>query len=573
MFRQAFRDLGRLREIIAVARRHGFGHLLAKSGIKDQLTSGSQGESGGEPEGGARPEGAEGAPRRFRLMLQELGPTFIKLGQMLSSRPDLVPKVFVDELTLLQDRVPPEPLEHVQGEIERALGKPLAQLYAEFDPQPIASASIAQVHRAKLLSGEVVAVKVQRPSIGLRMQTDLELLRYAASLLEAVFEEGALYAPTGIVDAFAEALAKELDFENEAENIAAFTKANAGRDYLVIPAVFGTHSAKTVLTLQMLEGEKIRSIDLARHDAKLLANRIIEGSFHQLFTDGLFHGDPHPGNILVLEGERIGLLDFGMVGRLTRQMQENLILLVVAVSLRDAESVARLFYRVATTERRADLAAFTADVRELLDRYMSDETTLGSIQAQQLMPALINVAVRYRIRIPKEYALLSRAALPIEGLIRWLHPEINVIDAVMPYAKELLFGRYSNGNIGQMGMRALLRLQTFATDIPTQLSQILLDLESGKFRVQMQSEELQAINTTLKGLAVVVFLGFVACGLTIAAALSFARLDTTWHGIPVLGTLALVGATWLFLLAMSWAFASGRIRRLSLRRWLSSRKD
>lgn len=565
MIRQAFKDLSRLREISLVAMRHGFGELLDRTRLWDVL--GRRESTPVSPE-----SQRESAARRFRLFLSDLGPTFIKLGQILSTRADLLPREYIQELAFLQDAVPPEPMSHVVEQIERSFGKPVHELYRSMEETPLASASIAQVHLARTLDGQEVVVKVQRPGIAERVRADLDLLYYAARILEAVVEETGVYTPVGIIEEFDAAIHEELDFLIEARNLREFGANHQNRPEFVIPRVYEELSGRTVLTMELLRGEKIRAIDLAQHDHKLLARRAVDGAFRQLFEDGLFHGDPHPGNILVLPGERIGLLDFGVAGRVTKQMQENLILLVLAVALKDAETVARLLYRVATPDRRANLAAFSADIREVLDRYMTKTTTLRDIDAKQLLPELLNLAVRYHIRIPKEYAILSRAAVAVEGLMRWLDPELNIGDAAMPYAKELLLGRYESMGLGTTGMRALLRFQTFATDVPMQLSQVLLDLESGKFKVNVSSEELAQINKSLKGLGIVSFLGFLACGLTIGAFSSFGKFDFQVRGIPVLGGLAVLLIGMLFGAVASWTVGSGKAHKISVQKWLSKRR-
>src|SRR5438045_2480858 len=354
---QAVQDLKRLREISVVVVRHGFGELWDRAKIWDVL---------GRREEGQRPSPEElraTTARRFRETLAELGPTFIKLGQILSSRPDILPKDFIDELSHLQDRAAPMPVELVFQLIEKGLGKPAHQLFASIDPEPLASASIAQVHRARLASGEEVVVKVQRPGI----------------------------------------------------------------------------------TLEELKGRKLKHV-LAESGGdpagrKLLARHILDASFHQLFTDGLFHGDPHPGNLIVLEGNRIGLLDFGLVGRLTKGMQESIILLVLAISLKDPDTVARLLYKVGVPDERINLHQFRADIHDILERYLG--LKLNEVDPGVLMSELVDLAMKYKIKIPKEYAVLSKASATTEGIIRQLDPEMDITQKALPYAKQLLYERYN----------------------------------------------------------------------------------------------------------------------------------
>jgi ubiquinone biosynthesis protein len=565
MIRQAFKDLNRLREISLVAARHGFGEMLDRSRLWEIL---GRRESAEE-----RPESKrESTARRFRLLLGDLGPTFIKLGQILSTRPDLLPAEYIEELAKLQDAVPPEPMDHVLVQIEESFGRPVTEVFREIEPTALASASIAQVHRAVTLEGEEVVVKVQRPRILERVSADLDLLYYAARLLEAVVEETGVYTPTGIIEEFDRAIREELDFINEANNIREFYRNYKDRPALVIPKVYDALSGRTVLTLQFLRGEKISLIEPDKHDRKALATTLVDNAFRQLFEDGLFHGDPHPGNILVLADDRLGLLDFGVVGRVTKQMQENLVLLVMAVSLKDADTVARLLYRVATPDHRANLGAFKADIQQILDRYLKANTELKDIEAARLVPELLNLAVKYRIRIPKEYAILSRASVAMEGILRWLYPQLNVGEVALPYAKELLVGRYETGAIGGVGLRTLLRLQTLATDLPMQLSQILIDLEGGKFHVNVHIDELSRVNASIKMLGLVGFMGLLACGLTIGAFISFSRIDREVSGVPLLGGLAVLLIGMLFGTALTWTFLLGRVRKISLSRLMKRRR-
>lgn len=563
---QAFKDLNRLREIAVLAIRHGFGEMLDRTRLWEVLGRREKVE--------ARAESArETTARRFRLLLSDLGPTYIKLGQILSTRPDLLPAEYIEELTALQDAVPPEPMEHVTRQIEQSFGRPMRELFASLEEKPLASASIAQVHRAVTLAGEPVVVKIQRPGIAARVRADLDLLYYVARILEAVVEETGIYTPVGIVEEFDSAIHEELDFLNEARNIREFFRNNQGRADIVIPRVYDDLCSKTVLTMECLVGEKIRAIDVEKHDRKRIASIMVDSAFRQLFEDGFFHGDPHPGNILVLEGDRLGLLDFGVAGRLTKQMQESLVLLVLAVALKDADTVARLIYRVATPDKRTNLNAFRQDIQGVLDQYLTGTTTLGQIQVKTVVPELLNLAVRYHVRIPKEYALLSRATVALEGMIRWLYPDINIGEAVMPYAKELLFGQYETGSgLSTFAMRSLLRLQTFTTDVPMQLSQILIDLEGGKFKVNVASDDLARIESGIKRLGVVVFLGLLACGLTIGTFLSFARLDFTVRGVPVMGALSIAAIGVLFGVAAAWSLGAGRVKKVSLSRWLKRRR-
>lgn len=562
MLREAFQDLNRVRQIAVIAARHGFDEWLERGGLWRSLGRKEQVE--------VSPEAMRASTaRRFRMMLGELGPTFVKLGQVLSTRADLLPVEFIEELEQLQDHVPPFPLDTLHGQIESALGKPVTQLFARIDPEPLAAASIAQVHRATTLEGEEVVIKVQRPGIADQIRSDLAVLRYLAKALEATVEEGAIYSPSGIVDEFDRAIHEELDFLNEASNVRAFYDNHVERPGIRIPRVYDALSSRTVLTLELLRGVKISSTDLEKHDRKKLAQTMIDGAFRQLFVDGLFHGDPHPGNILVMENDVIALLDFGLVGRLTKPMQDTLVMLVLAIALKDADSVARILYRIGVPEGRANLAGFRAEIDAVLSSALP--STLGAIDSRKMVERLLDLALKYRIRVPKEYAILSRAAATMEGVIRSLHPELNVMEVATPYARELLAGRYDPTQLQGGLMRTVFRLQGLASDLPVQLSQILMDLEGGKFEVNIRAQQFDSINSSLRSAAVIAFLGFCASGFIVGAFISFAQSPWMVGGVPVLGVIAVAAAAMLFGAIFSWYLLSGRVHKVRLSRFLKKK--
>jgi len=569
VLKEAFQDLNRLRQIATIVARHGFGAYLERSRLGGMLRRETEA-------GAAEAKSSESAPppdesgrktaARFRQMLLELGPTFVKLGQLLSSRPDILPSHWVEELSKLQDACEPLPYSEIREQIETSLGKSVESLFAEIDPAPVASASIAQVHRAKTHQGELVAVKVQRPNLRQGIESDLGLLRYLAQILEAVIEETGIYTPTGIIDEFDRAIHEELDFTNEARNAKAMAAASAKRDFLVIPQVHDDLSSSTVLTLDFVDGVKVTEVTVAAgYDPEQVAKHIIDASFKQLFEDGLFHGDPHPGNVRVLPDNRIALLDFGLVGRLTRPMQEALVTLIIAVALRDPETVARVLYRVGVPEGHTPITEFRADIAGLLDRYLG--LRLDEIRAVTLLQDLLDLALRHKIKVPKEYALLSKSAMAVEGMVRRLHPKLDVLGVGLPYAKHLLLARFNLSDAGSVLLKALLKIQGLTEDVPVQLSQILMDLEGGKFRVNVHSEQLERIAVNVRAVGMMLFLGLMAGGLATGGLVALSwRLpgSTALTGIAIA---ALILASLVFGGAVALYFA-GYARKISLRRWL-----
>jgi ubiquinone biosynthesis protein len=562
VLRAAFQDLNRVRQIAVIAARHGFADLLERSGTWRVLGRKEQVEMSPEARRAS-------VARRFRMLLNDLGPTFIKFGQILSTRQDLLPAEFIDELSTLQDDVPPMSPEQMARQLREALGKDPSELFRSIDPVPLAAASIAQAHRAVTLAGDEVVVKVQRPDIAEQIRADISLLHALARMLEAVVEETGIYTPTGIIEEFDKAIHEELDFLHEAANVREFYENHRSRPYLRIPRVFDELSSRTVLTLELVRGTKIRLIDLAARDRQKIARHIIEGSFRQLFEDGVFHGDPHPGNIFVLDNDVVALIDFGLVGRVSRPMQQTLIALIMAIALRDADSVARILYRVGVPDARANLLGFRNDIDAILNRYLP--STLGAINATFLLRDLFDLAVKYRIRIPKEYALLSRAAVSIEGVLRWLCPDFKISELALPYAKELLAGQYDPSRLQGGVLKTLLRFQSFATDFPVQMSQILLDLEAGKFAVNVRAEQMEQLNQNLRAIGVIAFLGLCACGFIVGAFISFAQQKWNLGGVPLLGILGVASSAALFGATISWYWLGGRFRKIRLASFLKKR--
>jgi len=571
VLKEAFQDLNRLRQIGMVVARHGFGAYLDSTRLpRREAEVLREAARVGEPAPPSEPDRRTAA--RFRQLLLDLGPTFIKLGQLLSSRPDILPAHWIEELSELQDAVPPISLAEVRREIERGLGRPIGELFAWLDDRPLASASIAQVHRARTHAGREVVVKVQRPGTRERIEGDLPLLYYLAWLLEVVIEETGVYTPTGIIEEFDRSIREELDFQNEARNARAMAEASTDLHFLVVPGVHEELSSATVLTLDYVEGVKVSEVAPGGGpEAEQVARRIIEAAFRQLFEKGIFHGDPHPGNVLVLPDGRIALLDFGLVGRLSRPMQDVLVLLIVAVALRDPATLARLLNKIGVPDQHAPIAAFRADIQAILDRYLG--LKLDEIAATSLLRDLLDLAVRHRIKVPKEYAVLSKASIAVEGIVRRLYPKMDVLAVGLPYARELLLQRLSPGDAGGVLMKSLLGIQTLAQDVPGQLAQILLDIESGKLRVNVASPSLERIADAVRTAGLTVFLGLGAASFTVGGFLLLAQAESGWSGLAWAGVGALVFSAMLVGGAVATQIAGQPFRKISVRRWFRRRGE
>jgi len=489
---RTFKNLQRLREILGVIVKYGFGDLVARLEIENALELGL---SLLRFRRQRRELVRYTTEERIRMAFEELGPTFVKLGQILATRPDLIPMTLIVELRKLQDAVPPFGSAAARNQIESALGRPIAELFAEFDDAPIAAASIAQVHRARLFSGEEVAVKVRRPGLEQVIGTDLEILRGLASLLEENAPELRAYAPAEIVEEFARAITLEIDLSNEASNMQRFARNFAGDPKVHVPQLFETHSKPAVLTMEFVRGIKAKDIpglDAAGIDRRKLAAGGVEFCLRQVFDHGFFHADPHPGNLFVLPGEVIVPIDMGMMGVLEPELVDALLELLVGILLRDAEKIARLFARLELIDDRVDRVRLRRDIAALLERYAS--LPIGQVDVAALIGSLFEVLQRHRVRVPPELLLMGKALATVDGMARDLDPTLDPIEAVRPYVLKTWLRRLADPRfLARDWIRAASDIIETATTLPGDLRAIARDLRRGELRIATRHEGLESL--------------------------------------------------------------------------------
>lgn len=557
MLREAFYDLNRMRRILQIAVKHGFGDLLARARVFERLRL--------KPPSAEPTEGSAPAQRLTR-MLAELGPTFVKLGQILSTRPDLLPAEYIAALSELQDRAPAMPLVEVRKVLRQDLGAEPEDLFARFEEEPLAAASIAQVHRATLKDGREAAVKVRRPDIERVVRADLDILYTLAHLLQsAPEEEAALVDGVGLVREFDRAIARELDLGREAETLRTFHKNFEKRTSLSIPEPVEPLCGPRVLTMSLLCGTKIAEVLPGSELAQKAATNLIEGTYQQIFEDGLFHSDPHPGNLCVLSDGRVGMMDFGQVGRLTPAMRNTLALLALGVVLRDPDTLARLVYRVGASGQRVDLGELRQDIQQMLDGNI--EKALQDVDTGKLLQRLLLLARRYRVAVPAEYALVAKAVATVEAAVRTLHPTLVPAGAVAPYVRRLLADRYNLEDLRGGMARTLLQLSSFLSELPQQASQILLDLEGGRLTVNVRDPEAGKRLRVLRFVGIEIFWGLIAAGLLAGSLPAFFSAQPA----PLLAVLGVAGATAIAVIGTAIHFLGPLLRRMSLRRWLERR--
>jgi ubiquinone biosynthesis protein len=486
------KNLQRLREIVGVVVKYGFGDLVARLELEGtvELTRNLL---------RFRRERRElvryTTEERIRMALEELGPTFVKLGQILATRPDLIPLGLVHELRKLQDAVPPFGSAAARAQIESSLGRPIDALFASFDDEPIAAASIAQVHRAVLSGGDRVAVKVRRPGLAQVIGTDLEILRGLASLLEENAPELRAYAPVEIVEQFAHAILLEIDFGHEASNMQRFARNFAGDANVHVPRVYASHSSDAVLTMELVDGVKAKDLaglDAAGIDKKRLAQVGVEFCLRQVFDHGFFHADPHPGNLFVLPGGVIAPIDMGMMGELEPELVDALLELLVGVLLRDAEKIVRLLARLGLVDDDVDRLRLRRDVGELLERYAS--VPIGQVDVAALIGRLFEVLQRHRVRVPPELLLMGKALATVDGMARDLDPTLDPIEAVRPYVLKTWLARLADPRfLARDWIRAAQELVEAATTLPGDLRAITRDLRRGTLATRTRVEGLETL--------------------------------------------------------------------------------
>jgi ubiquinone biosynthesis protein len=486
----AVRDLERLRQIAMVLARHGFGELVQRTGLGAQLGIGRR------PDDAA--QGAISVGERIRLVLTELGPSFIKLGQILSTRRDVIPADIIEQLSRLQDDVPPVPFAELRPQLEQELGATVEEIYATFDETPLASASIGQVYRATLRrpDGETpveVVVKLQRPNIRDLIARDVDLLYWLARSIERSVPEANVYGPTRLVAEFDRAIHSELDFTLEADNADKFTRnfADFEKGIVHFPTVFREASSKRVLTLEFLPGKKVIQAVRDGADGEKIAKHAVAVMVKQIYEDGFFHADPHPGNIIIQgtnEDPVIALIDLGLVGRLTPHLRDKTVDLMVAAAAEDHRALADALFAIGTPTRRIDRRAFEAEVGRLADRYLGKR--LRDISLADLMRDLAEGAVRFGVEIPPDFMLVGKALMTVEGIGREIYPQLDVFDEVKPYFLRLMWIRYSPEKLSQELVRSMSRLGGAAADLPLQISELLEDFRRGDLTLGVSDRDL-----------------------------------------------------------------------------------
>ena len=544
-------NVARLREIAGVVSKYGFDIILKRAGLYSYIPFKRR----------LFPEEIEGlsTPEKVRHILEELGATYIKLGQILSTRPDLIPKEYIDELSKLQDEALPLGFEDVKVVVERELGKSLEDVFSHFEPTPIASASLAQVHRARLRSGESVVVKVQRPNIAKTIEADISLLYQLASLMEARIPEARRYNLVGIVDEFAKTIRRELDFMREGRNAERFAKNFSPVEYIKVPRVYWEYTTKRLLCLEYIEGIKVSRVEELRsrgYNLELLAERLAHAFMKQFFVDGFFQADPHPGNLLILEGECIAMVDFGMMARIESELRDKLADLAIALVNKDVERVVEQLLRIGIVTPESDLKEFRSDIEDLILEYY--ETRLSQVNIAALLNEMLEIALKHRVMMPPNFAFLIKSMVTIESVARALDPEFNFTLVAKPFVKEMIRQRLAPRRLARDFIRELSSVVQALGRIPSATEGVLRRAEEG--RLTLQHRGFSDLLYELEVMSNRISFALITSAIVVASALIMQTdKGPSFLGYPVFGILGFLFASLLGTVLLFSILRSGRL--------------
>ncbi|MDQ2087320.1 2-polyprenylphenol 6-hydroxylase [Herbivorax sp. ANBcel31] len=483
-------SITRYRQIIAVLTKHGFGLLLDQLGIFKYLKIKKKSSQKSIKSSQVKLSTGE----RLRLSLEELGPTFIKLGQLLSTRPDILPVDIVEELKKLQDSVPSISFDKVKKVIEEEFEDKLENVYKEFEEKPVAAASISQVHRAKLITEKEVAVKVQRPEIEKTINQDLNILKDLAGFLDNHTKYGKMYNFKEMVEEFENVIKSELDFTKEAENADTFKQNFTDDEDITVPSAKWIYTTKRVLTMEYIDGIRIddyEKLDNEGLDRRKLAENLAISVSNQIFRDGFFHADPHPGNIRVLSDGKIVFLDLGMIGILSESRKRMISNFFIGVTSKNSRLVVKSIIDMGAMPNRNNLKKFERDVDIFIDKYL--EMPLKEIKVDKVFYEIFNIAYSNKIRIPREFALLAKTFGTLQALLESLAPDLNPIVVAKPIAKKLFYQSFSLEKISKGIKRNLWNYKELLSEFPSAMLNFLTKMEDEDFAFQLEIKEIGKI--------------------------------------------------------------------------------
>ncbi|HCE66668.1 MAG: ubiquinone biosynthesis protein UbiB [Geobacteraceae bacterium GWC2_55_20] len=485
------RSIRRYWNIARVLSKYGFDNALEMLGLADMAAKGRR-----LFRSGALDLSGYSSAERMRMALEELGPTFVKLGQILSTRPDIIPAAFLTEFEKLQDQVPSISFEELRTQIELEMGASVEDLFEFIDHESLAAASIAQVHRARLKSGEEVVVKVRRPGVVKLVESDISAMMALAQLAERHVSGSELYDPVGVMREFARSIRREMDFSREGHTIEKFRDNFKNVAWMHFPHVYWSHSSRGVLTMEYIDGIKVSDLSALENaglDRKLIAKRGADAFLEMVLKHGFFHGDPHPGNVFILPENRICLLDYGIVGRIDESLTSFLSDIIIAIVNRDMDQVVSLLLFAGDISDSLDIRSLKRDLSYFIDGYY--EVPLKEIEVGRMLLEFIEIITLYNIRIHPDLMLLAKSLVIVEGMGRTLNPAFDMVEHVRPFMEKAVRRKMSPKNIYKDISTVLSSYTSLASNLPRDLKEIINRLNRNKFKIDLEHRGLDKFNT------------------------------------------------------------------------------
>jgi len=541
--------------IIDTLIKYGFGYFVDQMGIRPL------GSFRSRFKGRFAPPRPSSGPERVRKVLEELGPTYVKFGQLMSMRQDLVPKEYAEEFAKLQNEVPPFSFDEVERIVEEEFGEKIENIFLSFDSRSIAAASIGQVHRAKLLDGTEVVVKVQRPGIRKIIESDLDILYSMAGFAEEHVEEAKLYSPVEVVDEIYHSIHAEMDYTQEARNIERFRRNFENDPDIVIPNVYWEYSTRRVLTMEYIDGVKcddFKTLEEMGLDRYKIAENGTKAFMKQIYEDGFFHADMHSGNVLILEDGRICLLDFGMVGSISNEIKNLLVDALLAVTREDVTQYLEVMRDFGMVPDELDVHSFKIEYGYILSKYYG--RSLKQLDAPEMIAEMMTLLRKFRIRIPPNIALLFKGLMTVSGFALQMVPDFNVTVVAEPYAKGIMHNRLKPKQIAESLYSDLWHTARMLHKAPLQISHILATAEKGYLNIKFETHEMDRIVAEISSSSNRLAFSFIISSIIVGSSLIIQTgMEPYIGGVPLFGLIGFLVAAFMGIWLMVYILKTGKI--------------